>query len=108
MTDAMNKLMEYCRANNRVCPRSSQWTKLMLLLPNTKRNNSGGWDEPYGPMILGALIDNDGCLVPLDTARRERFFLHLKWAADHNAINGVEKFLKNLSEEDWCHGEHEL
>jgi hypothetical protein len=28
---------------------------------------------------------------------------HIEWAAQHDALDSVARFLRELREEDWCH-----
>jgi hypothetical protein len=87
-------LMEYCQVNDRVCPH--KWVELYEMLPNTKRNNKGGWD-PSLPLILAAWFTTSNLMKIL------RLREHIEWADQHNAIDIVDEFLRSLPEDGWHH-----
>lgn len=85
-------LLEYVRADNRVCPNPPEWHKLWELLPDKKLLDSG-WDPPL-PLILGAWS------LPafLKTSLLEK---HIRYAAEHSALEEVDLYLRGLSDEQW-------
>jgi hypothetical protein len=87
-------LITYCTENGRVCP--FPWVELYELLPNTKRNNKGGWD-PSLPLILAAWFTTSNLMKIL------RLREHIEWADQHNAIDAVDEFLRALPEDKWHH-----
>jgi hypothetical protein len=56
----------------------------------------GGW-EPALPLILAAWHDTPAIskMLTLDE--------HIRWAAEHNALESVGVFIRNLEENDWLH-----
>jgi hypothetical protein len=55
-----------------------------------------GW-QPPAPLILAAWHDTPATLKML------RLTEHIEWAAKHDALNSVGRFLRELREEDWFH-----
>ncbi len=95
MNEVLEDVIAYCRANNRVCPMPEQWNRLWTLLP--RRTQEGlGWSPPV-PLILAAWWETS------DTEKRERLDLHIRWAAEHGALDQVSEFLRSLRESDWHH-----
>ncbi|MHC1699976.1 MAG: hypothetical protein AB9900_03225 [Humidesulfovibrio sp.] len=95
MEDRIKELMNYCRADGRVCPNPSEWNALYTLLPN-RRCKGGGW-EPAVPLILAAWWDTSAL------AKMVRLEEHIRWAAEHSALDAVESFLRGLPENKWHH-----
>jgi hypothetical protein len=95
MTGSLDQLVIYCRENGRVCPVPQQWNHLYELLPD-KRPRGAGWEPPV-PLVLGAWWEAS------DEAKHERLELHLRWAAEHDALERVEGFLRSLAESEWYH-----
>ena len=95
MPDSVETLIAYCRDNSRVCPMPQRWNALYELLPNRQRVG-GGW-KPALPLILAAWHDTPAILKML------RLDEHIRWAAEHNALESVGVFIRNLEENDWLH-----
>ena len=95
MSDTVNDLIAYCRENNRVCPQPQQWHALWEMLPSRVRRGAA-W-EPAPPLILAAWHDTPAMLKMLRLAE------HIQWAAKHNSLETVSKFLRTLSEGQWHH-----
>lgn len=95
MTDSVECLLAYCRANDRVCPLPRLWNELWEMLPDRKRAGSG-WIPPL-PLILAAWHDTPAMLKML------RLTEHIERAAQHDALASVDSFLRKLREEDWHH-----
>jgi hypothetical protein len=72
-----------------------RWNRLYELLPD-KRRRSVGW-ESSAPLILAAWWETS------DEAKKERLELHLQWAAEHDALDNVEEFIRTLAESEWYH-----
>jgi hypothetical protein len=71
------------------------WHQVWDILPAKKRDGAD-WDPPL-PLILAAWWDTS------DDAKRERFELHLHWAAAHGALDTVAQFLRSFPESEWHH-----
>jgi hypothetical protein len=95
MTGSLDQLIIYCRENGRVCPVPQQWNRLYEMLPD-KSPRGAGW-EPSAPLILAAWWEAS------DAAKQERLELHLRWAAEHDALERVEAFVRSLAESEWYH-----
>ena len=91
----LKQLLTYCAENGRVCPLPQQWHRLWDMLPD-KIQRGVGW-EPSLPLILAASWEAS------DQAKQERLELHLRWAAEHDALDQVGEFLRSLPESEWHH-----
>lgn len=95
MSDATERLIAFCRENDRVCPQPMHWQKLWEMLPNRRRVEAG-WEPPL-PLILAAWHDTPAMPKMLRLAE------HIEWAEKHRALEPVGFLLRNLREEDWHH-----
>jgi hypothetical protein len=93
VTADLQHLLAYCAEHGRVCPVPQQWLRLWDVLPN-KRLGGAGW-EPSLPLILGAWWEAS------DEEKQERLAVHLRWAAEHDALGQVEQFLRSLPKTEW-------
>jgi len=91
--DPLSALMAYVVEEQRVCPQPQIWNRLFNLLPERRRVGNG-WEPPL-PLILAAW-DNTS-----DLEKRERFHLHIRWAADHGAFDQINQFVRALPSEHW-------
>jgi len=89
------KLLEYIRANSRICPVPTAWNGLWQLLRNKKRKG-GGW-EPALPLILAAWWDTSGL------QKMMRLIEHIEWAESNGQLEEISKYLFELKEEEWHH-----
>ena len=94
---SLNELSAYCRQNGRVCPQPQSWNHLYKLLSNKVQKPSGGW-TPSLPLILAAWNEAS------DQDKQARLMEHLSWADLHNDLDRVDRFIRNLPEEKWFHG----
>ncbi len=92
MTENAQSLIDYCRENDRVCPKN--WDQLWRMLPNKKRVGLG-WKPPL-PLILAAYY-GPAILKMLRLAE------HIKWAEKHGSLTRISNFLRELPEEKWLH-----
>jgi hypothetical protein len=88
-------LLEYVKAEQRVCPMPLRWTELWEMLPGRKR--SGSIWEPPPPLILAAWWDTPSF------AKAERLAEHINYARDHGVLGDVDRFLRGLTEGEWAH-----
>lgn len=95
MNEQLQSLLGYCSENQRVCPQPKKWNELWELLPNRGRN--GNQWEPALPLILAAWYDTPTMLKML------RLREHIEWANSHEALDLIDKFLRDLAETDWYH-----
>lgn len=89
------KLIEYVKANNRICPQPLQWNKMYQMLKNTKRIG-GGW-EPAAPLILAAWWETSAI------QKMFRFIDHIEWAEKNGQLEEIAKFIYDLKEIEWHH-----
>lgn len=95
MADSAERLIEYCRQNERVCPNPLLWNDLWEMLPD--RTQSGGGWQPSPPLILAAWHYTSALEKQLRLAE------HIRWAAEHGGLDPVDTFLRGLREQDWTH-----
>ena len=90
MSETTESLIAYCQENRRLCPLSQQWDKLWRAVPNHAQKD---WllypDWPGFPM--------PGIMKQISLAE------HIKWAAEHCALEKVATFLRGLREDEWVH-----
>lgn len=96
MESRIKNLIDFCRQDGRVCPRPNEWNELYNLLPD-KRPKGGGM-EPAVPLILAAWTESP---ILLKWLRVEE---HIRWAAEHGALDRVEAFLRGLPDDKWYRG----
>ena len=92
MKPALEPLLEYCRAQSRVCPMPLRWNDLYDMLPEDGGSKKGG-----PPLILGAWGYTS------DLEKMVRLRAHLQWAEEHGVLPQVELFLRGLPESEWYH-----
>lgn len=95
-SEIFDDLISYCTSNNRLVPQPPQWSQLFSLLKNTRQKPSGGWEPPL-PLIAGAWHHS----MPIE--KQLRFKDHLAWAETQNQLEEIGRYLRSLSEEQWCH-----
>jgi hypothetical protein len=93
MEEQLFALLEYVRANGRVCPMPDYWNQLWDMLPDKKRLGSG-WEPPL-PLILAAWWDTPAMSKIL------RLQEHIRYAAEYGVLDEVDKFLRALSNDQW-------
>lgn len=93
MSDELEALLSYCAADGRVCPAPRAWRRLWAILPERRRVGSQ-W-EPSLPLILAAGQHSE------DDRKRLLLAEHVRWAAEHNALQEVDDYLRGLSVRDW-------
>jgi hypothetical protein len=89
----LEQLLSSAQEGKRVCPVPQKWNELWELLPQ-RRQFGAGWEPPL-PLILGAWWHTS------DTEKQSRFLSHIRWAADHGALNAVSAFINSLEPEHW-------
>jgi hypothetical protein len=95
MSEAVDRLIAYCRENNRVCPLPKAWQQLWEMMPE-KKQIIDAW-EPAVPLIGAAWYETPAML------KMARLAEHIQWAAKHSALAEVAAFLRGLRENDWQH-----
>lgn len=96
MAESLESLWAYCNAENRLVPMPPHWNDLFGMLKNKHQKPSGGWEPPL-PLILGAWHNS----MPIE--KQMRLKEHLQWAQDKGQLEEVGRFLRSLSESQWCH-----
>ena len=86
-------MLAFVQSEHRVCPQPRHWTKLWDLLPDKKRDGAG-WEPPL-PLILAVWH------ITSDAQKRERLSLHIRWAAEHGALDAVAAFIGSLDPSQW-------
>jgi hypothetical protein len=95
MESRLEELLDLCTRNNRVCPHPPKWAKLWEIIIEHKKEGVR-WNPPR-PMILARWWDS--------TAAEKRACLkqHIRWAHEHDILEKIDNFIRNLSEDDWYH-----
>jgi len=93
-SESLEPLWAYCSADRRVIPRD--WQKVYEMLASKRQLPSGGWEPPL-PLILAAWH----VTTPLE--KQLRFREHVEWAAEHDQLNLLGKYLRASREGDWYH-----
>jgi hypothetical protein len=88
----LDALITFVCAENRVCPEPRWWNELWQMLPN-KRRDARRWIPPL-PLILG------GWYYTSDAEKQERSLSHIRYAAEHGMLGGVDRFVRSLSDSD--------
>jgi hypothetical protein len=88
-------LLEYVRAQERVCPMPLRWQELWEMLPGRPRRGPGG--EPPPPLIRGEWWSTPSF------AKMDRLAEHIGYAAAHGLLAEVDRFLRALPEAEWAH-----
>jgi len=89
----LQDLLRYIQTEGRICPKPSEWNELWEMLPDKKRVGSG-WHPPL-PLILAAWDHTTGLEKML------RLRQHIEYAAENDALEAVDKYLRNLSPDQW-------
>jgi hypothetical protein len=89
----LEHLMVEANKDGRVCPQPVVWDRLWELLPDRRRVGSG-WEPPL-PLVLA------GWWEASDSDKRDRFYLHLRWAFERGAIEPVATLISSMKPEDW-------
>lgn len=90
--EKLTELLEYVRADGRVCPNPQEWQALWEMLPDKKRVGAS-WDPPL-PLILAAWYEP----VSVKILRLEE---HIRYAAEHQVIDQVDAYLRSLKQDQW-------
>jgi len=94
-TQLLAALLEYVKAEDRVCPMPFRWTELWEMLPGRQR--SGASWEPPPPLVLAGWWDTPSF------AKMERLAEHIRYANAHGVLGEVDRFLRGLPEAEWAH-----
>lgn len=93
----LDNFLEFCRAENRICPQPKFWNEMFELLPDKK--HTGPRLEPPLPLILGAWTNST------DLEKLERFHMHVRYANQKNVLPEVVQYIKSLRQKDWHYAE---
>ncbi|MBP6177424.1 MAG: hypothetical protein KA473_08310 [Anaerolineales bacterium] len=96
MNEKLEALLEYVKADGRICPMPDYWNQLWEMLPDKKRVGVS-W-EPSLPLILAAWWDTPYL------AKILRFHEHIHYAAEHGVLDDVDTYLRSLTKEQWFYG----
>jgi len=91
----LEALLEYVKADRRICPMPDYWNQLWEMLPEKKRVGMG-WEPPL-PLIIAAW-DSPYLMKAL------RLNEHIHYAAEHGTLGAVDDFLRGLKPEQWFYG----
>lgn len=96
MDEKLKALLDYVKAEGRICPNRICWDRLWEMLPD-KTHAGRDWDPPM-PLTLAVWWE-----TPLieKTLRLEK---HIRYAAEHGALDMVDAYLRGLKSEEWFYG----
>jgi len=92
-SEKLQSLLQYIRAEGRICPQQNKWHELWEMLPD-KRRVSHGWDPPL-PLILAEWNTTTG------HQKMVRLKQHINYADQKGILDRIEKFLKDLKRDEW-------
>ena len=96
MNEKLNALLEYVKADGRVCPMPTHWNHLWDMLPD-KTHIGRAW-RPLMPLSLTVWWE-----TPLQT-KAVRLEKHIRYAAEHDALDQVDSYLRGLKPVEWFYG----
>lgn len=96
MAEKLEALLEYVKADDRICPMPAHWDRLWEMLPDKKRVGRE-WIPPL-PLTLTVWWE-----TPL-MAKILRLDKHIRYAAEHGALDEVNSYLRGLKPEEWFYG----
>lgn len=109
----LEELLEYVKADDRICPMPIEWHTLWSMLPEAlvavhPSHTSPGMRRPLQlnrsvtiarsapkPLILS------GWHYSSDDAKASRLEEHIRWAFEHGELGPIAKYLRNLPVERW-------
>lgn len=96
MEEKLQALLEYAQAEGRICPTRAHWDRLWEMLPD-KKHVGREWKPPM-PLPLAVWWE-----TPLQ-AKTQRLAMHIRYAAEHGALDEVDSYLRGLKAEEWFYG----
>jgi hypothetical protein len=97
MEEKLEALLEYVKAEGRICPIRIYWDRLWEMLPD-KKHVGRNW-EPPPPLTLAVWWE-----TPL-LAKTLRLDKHIRYAAEHGVLDEVDSYLRGLRRDEWFYGE---
>lgn len=94
--EKLKALLEYVKADGRVCPMPNYWNQLWEMLPN-KKHVGRDW-TPQMPLTLAVWWE-----TPLQ-AKTTRLEQHIRYASEHGVLDEVDAFLRGLKSDQWFYG----
>lgn len=96
MDKKLKDLLDYVKADGRICPIRTCWDRLWEMLPD-KKHIGRDWQPPM-PLPLAVWWE-----TPV-LAKAVRLDQHIRYAAEHGALNEVDSYLRGLKPEEWFYG----
>jgi len=87
----LSDLFDYSQSNDKIVPIPIKWAGLFDILRTSPKFSS---DSPQNPCILGGYWTDY-------LTKRKRFLSHIYWAFEHNLIEEMNRFIRNLNYDDW-------
>jgi hypothetical protein len=95
MEEKLQLLLEYVKADGRVCLMPICWDELWKMLPDRRRVGSS-WNPPP-PLILGAWN------YSANWEKALRLSEHILYASEHGVLDEVDRYLRSLRPEQWLY-----
>jgi hypothetical protein len=86
----VEELIEFSRAERRVCPRPEKWAELFKIISPSLSDS-----KVPPPLILASWWHT------LEVEKRERLALHIRYAEETGKLAQVATFLTSLSDDEW-------
>jgi len=87
----LSDLFDYCQSNDNLVPVPIKWAGLFDILRTSPKFSS---NTPHNPCILGGYWADY-------LTKRKRFLGHIYWAFEHNLLEEINRFIRNLNYDDW-------
>jgi len=87
----LSDLFDYCQSNDNLVPAPIKWAGLFDILRTSPKFSS---NTPHNPCILGGYWADY-------LTKRKRFLGHIYWAFEHNLLEEINRFIRNLNYDDW-------
>jgi len=92
----LQSLLAYVESKG-VCPIPHYWKQLWQMLPSGRSGWFGGRQSPP-PLMLEKWWETP------PAAKLTRLRQQIEWAAEHGALDKVDRFLRGLRDEEWFRG----
>jgi hypothetical protein len=96
MDEKLKALLEFVKAEERVCPMPDYWNRLWEMLPDRKRVGMG-WEPPL-PLILDAWWNSS------PTEKEWRLEEHIRYGLEHGVLDEIDEYLRGLKPDQWFYG----
>lgn len=92
----LQKLLDYCQSDGRICPFPDEWQRAWNRLPEGKKRqaNSLGYKFPPTPLVLHGWYSTK-------KNKREHLLVQIYWSSIHGGFDRIFKYLMELEDSRW-------